>query len=174
MVSPQYYTSGEPFGGCLMSEFELRLDDLSEGLFLDVSHHNLNVDSKRNAKGLGEPILQGDVALMLLEPGELREVLEVKWNGTPVIARVVGELVVLAKVNALTDIFAPDERRLPVLRTIGGLSSVMREIIPACNEGQYYVDPEISSEDLLARIMGVPESVFMIAAGMLSSDGRVG
>lgn len=131
-VTPQYYTTGEPFGACAMAELELRLDDLSEGLFLEISHHRTDGGKERASGELSKPSLQGDAALMLLEPADLESVLEVRWNGELVMVRVFGELVVLTRLSVLMAVHQPPSRDISLLASIGELAErIRRSMRPA-------------------------------------------
>lgn len=172
-VTPQYYTTGEPFGGCLMTEFELRLDDLSEGLFLEVSHHRLSTERKKSGWGLSRPSLQGDASLMLLDAEELKETLEAKWNGEVVAARIASELVVLAKANALMSSYSVPRRDYSLLASIGCLSELVGRDEDMTIEGGTTGDIDYYIESVVAQKIGVSCRLLKMAVEAWNAERRM-
>lgn len=162
-VSPQHYTTGEPFGGCLMSEFELRLDDLSEGLFLDISHHRLDAQAGRESEELAKPSLQGDASLMMLDPEELERLFVARWNGEVVIARVLEELVVLSRISALEEAYSLCGKGMSLFVRIARLAAAIRKaaLFPIDLLGSG--DSISRINDFVASEMGIPRNVLEVA-----------
>lgn len=168
-VTPQYYTTAEPFGGCCMAEFDLRFDDLSEGLRLEVSHHGPS--GPRSEGEFCLPPLRGDASLMLLDRDELDRVVAVRWEGRLAAARVGGELVVLTRVGALAETYAPACEGMPVLEAIGRLAGAMRSSAAwrACLPAG--CDPA-EADEALASAVGVTARLLALAEGAWAREAE--
>lgn len=105
------YVSSEPFGQNIATELDLRLDDISKGLYLEVSYNTLQAEDKpewgqapQEADERGYACkLAGGAYYCILGPEDLATVSQVESNGD-VLLKAFGDqhqLVVLEKLNTL-------------------------------------------------------------------------
>lgn len=115
----QAYVSSEALGaGNLLTEFYIRFDDISEGLFVEISHHAIeqqgrpsedmdDIPSEGDELCLGEKAyIYNDYYMQLISPEELKsKVFKVSLEGVPLLINLDGELINLAKSNQLTELY---------------------------------------------------------------------
>lgn len=103
------FVSSEPFGTNLATELDLRLDDISEGLYLEISY-NAPKEEERPEWGQapkeqderGVPCeLAGGAYYCVLEPHELKSVSQIEADGGPMLKAFGDHLVVLEKLTTL-------------------------------------------------------------------------
>lgn len=160
-ITPQYYTSAEPFGDCCMAEFDIRLDDLSEGLRLEVSHHG-DSSGRRDDGAFDLPVLCRDVSLLLVEREELCSVARICWEGRTVAARVGGELVSMSRIEALGEAYGPISASMPLLAEMGRLADAMKSSAAWRASLPAGVEPA-DVDEALASAMGVSAGLLVLA-----------
>ncbi|MEG0374655.1 MAG: hypothetical protein RR672_03405 [Raoultibacter sp.] len=99
-----------------MSEFDLRWDDLSEGLILEISTQTPEGEERPE---FGRPIqdpdergslchLSGATYIYLLEPEDMKDVSQIKYRGETMVKAMGDELVVLGKLGELVATYLGD------------------------------------------------------------------
>ena len=93
---------GDAFGESVQAELDFGFDDVLEGLWVEVRHHEPDEDSEGDPHGRG-CALYADCRYSLVEPSDLDRVFCILYEGQPRVCRVAGELVNLCDAtSALT------------------------------------------------------------------------
>ena len=93
---------GDAFGESVQMELDFGFDDVLEGLWVEVRHHEPDEDSEGDPRGRG-CALYADCRYSLVEPSDLDRVFCILYEGQPRVCRVAGELVNLCDAtSALT------------------------------------------------------------------------
>ena len=93
---------GDAFGESVQAELDFGFDDVLEGLWVEVRHHEPDEDSEGDPRGRG-CALYADCRYSLVEPSDLDRVFCILYEGQPRFCRVAGELVNLCDAtSALT------------------------------------------------------------------------
>ena len=93
---------GDAFGESVQAELDFGFDDVLEGLWVEVRHHEPDEDSDGDPRGRG-CALYADCRYSLVEPSDLDRVFCILYEGQPRVCRVAGELVNLCDAtSALT------------------------------------------------------------------------
>lgn len=95
-----YIHLGDAFGESVQAELDFRFDDVSEGLWVVVRHHEPDEGSDGDPRGRS-CALYADCWYSLVEPADLDRVFCVLYEGQPRTCRIAGELVKLSKVCAM-------------------------------------------------------------------------
>lgn len=130
---------GDAFGESVQAELDFGFDDMLEGLWVVVRHHEPDEDSDGDPRGRG-CALHADCRYSPVEPSDLDRVFCILYEGQPRVCRVAGELVNLSRVCALSCLML--ESPYPP----GAL-----EALAAC--ARYLCGPAFTS-DLAARAAG--------------------
>lgn len=93
---------GDAFGESVQAELDFGFDDVLEGLWVEVRHHEPDEDSDGDPRGRG-CALHADCRYSLVEPSDLDRVFCILYEGQPRVCRVAGELVNLSRACALLD-----------------------------------------------------------------------
>lgn len=92
---------GDAFGESVQAELDFGFDDVLEGLWVEVRHHEPDEDSDGDPRGRG-CALYADCRYSLVEPSDLDRVFCILYEGQPRVCRVAGELVNLLRACALS------------------------------------------------------------------------
>lgn len=92
---------GDAFGESVQAELDFGFDDVLEGLWVEVRHHEPDEDSDGDPRGRG-CALYADCRYSLVEPSDLDRVFCILYEGQPRVCRVAGELVNLSRACALS------------------------------------------------------------------------
>lgn len=92
---------GDAFGESVQAELDFGFDDVLEGLWVEVRHHEPDEDSDGDPRGRGRA-LYADCRYSLVEPSDLDRVFCILYEGQPRVCRVAGELVNLSRACALS------------------------------------------------------------------------
>lgn len=93
---------GDAIGESVQAELDFGFDDVLEGLWVEVRHHEPDEDSEGDPRGRG-CALYADCRYSLVEPSDLDRVFCILYEGQPRVCRVAGELVNLCDAtSALT------------------------------------------------------------------------
>lgn len=92
---------GDAFGESVQAELDFGFDDVLEGLWVVVRHHEPDEDSDGDPRGRG-CALHADCRYSLVEPSDLDRVFCILYEGQPRVCRVAGELVNLSRACALS------------------------------------------------------------------------
>ena len=90
---------GDAFGESVQGELDFGFDDVLEGLWVEVRHHEPDEDSEGDPRGRG-CALYADCRYSLVEPSDLDRVFCILYEGQPRVCRVAGELVHLCVATA--------------------------------------------------------------------------
>ena len=90
---------GDAFGESVQAELDFGFDDVLEGLWVEVRHHEPDEDSDGDPRGRG-CALYADCRYSLVEPSDLDRVFCILYKGQPRVCRVAGELVNLSRACA--------------------------------------------------------------------------
>lgn len=82
---------GDAFGESVQAELDFGFDDVLEGLWVEVRHHEPDEDSDGDPRGRG-CALYADCRYSLVEPSDLDRVFCILYEGQPRVCRVAGEL----------------------------------------------------------------------------------
>lgn len=82
---------GDAFGESVQAELDFGFDDVSEGLWVEVRHHEPDEGSGGDPRGRG-CALYADCRCSLVEPSDLERVFCILYEGQPMVCRVAGEL----------------------------------------------------------------------------------
>ena len=93
---------GDALGESVQAELDFGFDDVLEGLWVEVRHHEPDEDSDGDPRGRG-CALYADCRYSLVEPSDLDRVFCILYEGQPRVCRVAGELVNLSRACALLD-----------------------------------------------------------------------
>lgn len=139
---------GDAFGESVQAEVDIRFDDLSDGLVVEVRHHEPDGEAGGDPRGRACTVY-ADCFYSLIEPEDLRRVQCVLYGGTPRICRIGGELVNLSRASALCS------------SVLGNGAESALELIAAC--ARYLKGPSWESDaaarDAVAAELGVPRAV---------------
>lgn len=92
---------GDALGESVQAELDFGFDDVLEGLWVEVRHHEPDEDSDGDPRGRG-CALYADCRYSLVEPSDLDRVFCILYEGQPRVCRVAGELVNLSRACALS------------------------------------------------------------------------
>lgn len=145
---------GDALGESVQAELDFGFDDVLEGLWVEVRHHEPDEDSDGDPRGRG-CALYADCRYSLVEPSDLDRVFCILYEGQPRVCRVAGELVNLSRACALSCLMLGSPYPPGAL-----------EALAAC--ARYLCGPAFTS-DLAARArvageLGVPVSAVNAAA----------
>lgn len=129
---------GDRFGENVLEEQEWRFDAAAEGLVLELRHHMPPVDDdgaafsaaaadpwgpdREDGGAGGRCTVEVDCHCVIVGPESLGDVLAVYKDGRRVMASIAGELAVIAKIDALSDMYLNEERDWCDLLKIAALS----------------------------------------------------
>lgn len=82
---------GDALGESVQAELDFGFDDVLEGLWVEVRHHEPDEDSDGDPRGRG-CALYADCRYSLVEPSDLDRVFCILYEGQPRVCRVAGEL----------------------------------------------------------------------------------
>lgn len=82
---------GDAFGESVQAELDFGFDDVLEGLWVEVRHHEPDEDSDGDPRGRG-CALYADCRYSLVEPSDLDRVFCILYEGQPRVCRAAGEL----------------------------------------------------------------------------------
>lgn len=82
---------GDAFGESVQAELDFGFDDVLEGLWVEVRHHEPDEDSDGDPRGRG-CALYADCRYSLVEPSDLDGVFCILYEGQPRVCRAAGEL----------------------------------------------------------------------------------
>lgn len=82
---------GDAFGESVQAELDFGFDDVLEGLWVEVRHHEPDEDSDGDPRGRG-CALYADCRYSLVEPSDLDSVFCILYEGQPRVCRAAGEL----------------------------------------------------------------------------------
>ena len=133
---------GDALGESVQAELDFGFDDVLEGLWVEVRHHEPDEDSDGDPRGRG-CALYADCRYSLVEPSDLDRVFCILYEGQPRVCRVAGELVNLSRACAL-----------PCLMLGSPYPPGALEALAAC--ARYLCGPAFTS-DLAARARGAGE-----------------
>ena len=91
---------GDAFGESVQAELDFRFDDVSEGLWVEVRHHEPDEGSDGDPRGRA-CTLYADCRYGLVDAADLGRIFCVLYEGQPRICRIAGELVNLSRVCAM-------------------------------------------------------------------------
>lgn len=91
---------GDAFGESVQAELDFGFDDVLEGLWVEVRHHEPDEDSDGDPRGRG-CALYADCRYSLVEPSDLDRVFCILYEGQPRVCRVAGELVNLSRASVV-------------------------------------------------------------------------
>lgn len=125
------------FGDSVQDDYLFQFGDLSEGLILQLRHHHAPPDGAgpRGGTGFGdasgapdprgpECLSHADARVVVISPEELVGVLEVRYNGRTVLARMGGDLVNVMRVSHLARLLLDSDAE-SVRSSIAGLYRVI-------------------------------------------------
>ncbi len=92
---------GDAFGESVQAELDFGFDDVLEGLWVEVRHHEPDEDSDGDPRGRG-CALYADCRYSLVEPSDLDRVFCILYEGQPRVQPRRGELVNLSRACALS------------------------------------------------------------------------
>lgn len=98
---------GDAFGESVQAELDFGFDDVLEGLWVEVRHHEPDEDSDGDPRGSGCALYAG-CRYSLVEPSDLDRVFCILYEGQPRVCRVAGELVNLSRACALSCLNSSD------------------------------------------------------------------
>lgn len=152
---------GDAFGESVQAEVDIRFDDLSGGLAVEVRHHEPDGEAGGDHRGRGCAVY-ADCFYSLVEPDDMGRVQCVLYEGVPRICRIGGELVNLSRASALCS------------SVVGERAGSALEMIAAC--AQYLQGPRCATDaaarHAAASELGIPRRALDVAIGWL--DGNVG
>lgn len=82
---------GDAFGESVQAELDFGFDNVLEGLWVEVRHHEPDEDSDGDPRGRG-CALYADCRHSLVEPSDLDRVFCILYEGQPRVCRAAGEL----------------------------------------------------------------------------------
>lgn len=150
---------GDAFGESAQAEVDVRFDDLSEGLVVEVRHHEPDGEAVGDPRGRGCAVY-ADCFYSLIEPGDLGRVQCVLYEGTPRICRIDDELVNLSRASALCT------------SVLGNGAGSALELIAACArylQGSRCVT-DVAARRAAAAELGIPRKVLDDAIGWLGGS----
>lgn len=133
---------GDALGESVQAELDFGFDDVLEGLWVEVRHHEPDEDPDGDPRGRG-CALYADCRYSLVEPSDLDRVFCILYEGQPRVCRVAGELVNLSRACALSRLMLGSPYPPGAL-----------EALAAC--ARYLCGPAFTS-DLAARARGAGE-----------------
>lgn len=136
---------GDAFGESVQAELDFGFDDVLEGLWVEVRHHEPDEDSDGDPRGRG-CALYADCRYSLVEPSDLDRVFCILYEGQPRVCRVAGELVNLLRACALSCLMLGSPYppgALEALAACAGLATLMWTVPGGAQEtgGPYMRDP---------------------------------
>lgn len=154
---------GDAFGESVQAEVDIRFDDLSDGLVVEVRHHEPDGEAAGDPRGRGCEVY-ADCFYSLIEPEDLGRVQCVLYDGAPRICRIGGELVNLSRASALCSSIVGE-----------GAGSAL-EMIAAC--ARYLKGPSWESDaaarNSVAAELGVPRAAVDAAVAGRCDIGAAG
>lgn len=167
LYDPSAYTTSEPFGLNVMSEFDIRWDDISEGLVVEISKQ---APEGQERPEFGKPIadsdergtasrIEGATYIYILDTDELLNVSKISYRGEVMVRSMNGELVVMAKLGELCAAYLGDAE--PTYDAINALYPVllrMRSREPMAADGA-----RVDLDRAIALEMGISENVLAAA-----------
>lgn len=103
---------GDAFGESVQAELDFGFDDVLEGLWVEVRHHEPDEDSDGDPRGRG-CALYADCRYSLVEPSDLDRVFCILNEGQPRVCRVAGELGLATPIWTIPGGTAPLPRTRP-------------------------------------------------------------
>lgn len=154
---------GDAFGESAQAEVDVRFDGLSEGLVAEARHHEPDGEAGGDLRGRGCAVY-ADCFYSLIEPGDLRRVQCVLYEGVPRICRIGRELVNLSRASALCS------------SVVGERTGLALEMIAACArylKGASW-ESDAAARDAVAAELGVPRTAVDDAAAGRCGVGASG
>ncbi len=163
---------GDNFGENVAPEIDIRFDDVSGGLYLEVRHHEperpsqdgpADPDSEQDPRGLPCRIYN-DYYIELVSAEDMDDVVWVSYDGQPRFIRIMGELVNFAKVRALQKLYLGNGKAdAAVLSQIAELCSIVRSQMRnrLAGSGQAWSDADL--DEACAAELGVSRGVLRAA-----------
>lgn len=169
---------GGNFGENVAPEIDVRFDDVSGGLFLEVRHHEPARPSQDELVGphagqdpRGVPCrIYNDYYIELVRAKDMDDVVWVSYDGQPRLIRIMGELVNLAKTQALQKLYLGNGKAdAAVLSQIAELASIVKSQMRGrlADAGQTRGVADL--EEACAAELGVSRSV-LFAAGAFQAE----
>lgn len=150
---------GDAFGESVQAEVGIRFDDLSDGLVVEVRHHEPDGETGGDPRGRACAVY-ADCFYSLIEPEDLGRVQCVLYEGTPRICRIDDELVNLSRASALCT------------SVLGNGAGSALELIAACArylQGSRCVT-DVAARRAAAAGLGIPRKVLDDAIGWLGGS----
>ena len=169
---------GDNFGENVAPEIDIRFDDVSGGLYLEVRHHEPARPSQDElADPHAEPDPRGfpcriynDYYIELVRAEDMDDVVWVSYDGQPRFVRIMGELVNLAKIQALQKLYLGNGKAdAAVLSQIAELASIVKSQMRGrlADAGQTWGVADL--EEACAAELGVSRSI-LFAAGAFQAE----
>lgn len=168
---------GDNFGENVMPEMDIRFDDVSHGLYLEVRHHEPHRPKSTELGRQGEEQdprgfpcrIFNDYFIELISGEDMEDVVWVTYAGQPRFVRINGELVNLAKIVALQKLYIGDP---------GASSAILSQIA----ELLVVIEPQVRArlatseggrhgnvDDACATELGVSRSILYAARSFLAA-----
>lgn len=150
---------GDAFGESVQAEVDIRFDDLSDGLVVEVRYHEPDGETGGDPRGRACAVY-ADCFYSLIEPEDLGRVQCVLYEGTPRICRIGGELVNLSRASALCS------------SVLGNGAGSALELIAACArylQGSRCAT-DVAAQRAAAAEVGIPRKVLDDAIGRLGGS----
>lgn len=169
---------GDGFGENVAPEIDIRFDDVSGGLYLEVRHHEparpsqdgpADPDSEQDPRGLPCRIYN-DYYIELVSAKDMDDVVWVSYDGQPRFVRIMGELVNLAKIQALQKLYLGNGKAdAAVLSQIAELASIVRSQMRnrLADAGQTWGGADL--DEACAAELGVSRNI-LFAAGAFQAE----
>lgn len=186
---PDTGSGSDGFGESVLAEADIRFDDVSGGLFMEVRHHEplrpseddlASASAELDPRGIPCQIYN-DYYVELVSADDMGEVVWLSYDGKPRFVRIDGELVNLAKVTALQKLYLGDAKASgAILSQIAALLEVIEPQVRArLSSG---TDPRgpANVEDACAEELGVSRATldaarcFQALEGSRDEDGSTG
>ena len=142
--SETHHVSTALFGASAITEHDFMLGDLTQGLYMRITVHRPHDDEY--VEGSGARCYAEHVALVcLLGTDELKDVVEIKEDGNVVALRMLGELVTLARVSALAQVYLSSSAEASLTDVVCELYPLLEEEYAKEHSGSS--DPDTESSD---------------------------
>ncbi len=179
VVDPALYTSAEHFGPNALTELTIRLDDVSEGIYAEVSHHEppAETDPQEDPAGRwsGRPyMLVHDCHFCLADAAEAEGVMRLEAGGRELLVRAFGEPVNVELLRAALCAADGDDSVLQARGVIAALYVAVPIVWErACSEE---AGDEEAIAGVVARELGTTSAMVMRVRAMTAAEvpGDVG
>lgn len=172
------YVSAEPFGINLMTEIDLRFDDLAEGLIAEVGFHRPEPGA---GGGEGDTDPRGESCFLvrsayikLLDCEDMNDIDKVCYRGNPVLRACGDEIVVLSRLNSLCALYLADDAIEGLMCTIATLYPILAgAATSALEEGDANrCDTQEKRDEQIAAQMGVTPTLLMRAREFMAEEAE--